>query len=109
VKRAKRKCIQPLVFSTAPKGTVRKIASLVRKRSFAAVLVRLSETTAQANAAIDEALTLVEDSNKRIEGLAGKPRYRLSDLLAQVPPGRIELDEEMQAWENMPLVGREIL
>lgn len=41
--------------------------------------------------------------------LARKPRYRLSDLLAQMPPGRIELDEEMRAWENMPPVGREIL
>lgn len=109
MKRAKRKCIQPLVFATAPKGTVRKTTSLVRTRSFAAVLAKLSETTAHANTAIDEALTLVEDSNKRIERLERKPRYRLSDLLAQMPPGRIELDEEMRAWENMPLAGREIL
>ena len=36
-----------------------------------------------------------------------RPRYRLADLLAQMPPGRIELDAELKAWENMRPVGRE--
>lgn len=36
-----------------------------------------------------------------------RPRYRLADLLAQMPPGRIELTDEQKAWENMRPVGRE--
>jgi hypothetical protein len=36
-----------------------------------------------------------------------QPCYRLVDLLAQMPAGRIELSPELQAWENMRPVGRE--
>lgn len=38
-----------------------------------------------------------------------KPRYRLADLLAKMPPGPLVLDEEMRAWESAPRVGKEIL
>ena len=38
-----------------------------------------------------------------------KPRYRLADLLAQMPPGPLALDEEMRAWESEPPIGKEIL
>ena len=38
-----------------------------------------------------------------------KPRYRLADLLAQMPPGPLVLDEEMRAWESAPPIGKEIL
>jgi hypothetical protein len=48
-------------------------------------------------------------SIEKMNLMARKPHYRLSDLLAQMPPGRIDLDEEMQAWENMTPVGSEIL
>ena len=49
-------------------------------------------------------------SAKRVLNLfnhSPKPRYRLSDLLAQMPPGRMELPPDLQAWENMAPVGRE--
>jgi hypothetical protein len=36
-----------------------------------------------------------------------KPRYRLADLLAQMPEGRIEWSPELRAWEQMAPVGRE--
>lgn len=36
-----------------------------------------------------------------------RPRYRLSDLIAQMPAGPIELTEEMRAWESMSSVGKE--
>ena len=36
-----------------------------------------------------------------------RPRYRLPDLLAQMPPGRIELTDDLKAWESMRPVGRE--
>lgn len=52
-------------------------------------------------------LRVVEQANTT--NRAEKKRYRLADLLAQMPPGRIELDEKMRAWENMTPVGREIL
>ena len=52
-------------------------------------------------------LRVVEQANTT--NRAEKKRYRLADLLAQMPPGRIELDEEMRAWENMTPVGKEIL
>jgi len=38
-----------------------------------------------------------------------KPRYRLADLLAQMPPGPLALDEEMRAWESASPIGKEIL
>ncbi len=36
-----------------------------------------------------------------------RPRYRLADLLAQMPEGRIELSAEQRAWDDMKPVGRE--
>ena len=36
-----------------------------------------------------------------------RPRYRLAELLAQMPSGRMELDADLKAWENMAPVGRE--
>jgi len=36
-----------------------------------------------------------------------RPRYRLADLMEQMPPGPIKLDEELRAWERMVPVGRE--
>ena len=35
-----------------------------------------------------------------------RPRYKLADLLAQLP-GRIEWTPELRAWEQMAPVGRE--
>lgn len=36
-----------------------------------------------------------------------KPRYRLVDLLAQMPGGKFEWTPELRAWEEMEPVGRE--
>ena len=34
-------------------------------------------------------------------------RYRLDELLAQMPPGPLEWTPEMRAWDEMKPVGRE--
>ncbi len=44
---------------------------------------------------------------RKLRKRSARPRYTLAELLAQMPPGRIELDAELQAWENMRPVGRE--
>lgn len=38
---------------------------------------------------------------------ARRPHYRLADLLAQMPDGKIEWTPELRAWEDMKPVGRE--
>jgi len=42
-----------------------------------------------------------------LSDLSPKPRYRLTDLMAQMAPGHVELDAEMRAWEDMQAVGLE--
>lgn len=36
-----------------------------------------------------------------------RPRYRLADLLAQMPEGKFEWTPELRVWEEMRPVGRE--
>ena len=36
-------------------------------------------------------------------------RYRIADLLAQMPPGPVVLDADMREWERMAPIGREIV
>ena len=44
---------------------------------------------------------------RKLRKRSARPRYTLAELLAQMPPGRIELDAEMKALESMRPVGRE--
>lgn len=36
-----------------------------------------------------------------------RPRYRLVDLIAQMPEGKFEWTPELRAWDEMKPVGRE--
>ena len=40
-------------------------------------------------------------------GRIPRKRYRLADLLAQMPEGKISLSAELRAWEEMRPVGCE--
>ena len=35
------------------------------------------------------------------------PRYRLADLIAQMPEGKFDWTSELRAWDEMKPVGRE--
>lgn len=63
---------------------------------------QMNASTYKASAALGEALEYVEKSEQRL-----RKKYRLADLLAEMPEGVPLDDPEIREWMDMKPVGRE--
>lgn len=70
------------------------------------MIKQMNVSTERANAALDDALQFVAESEQRL-----RSRYRQMNVLVETPKDASERleDPEIQAWLNLKPVGREIL